>query len=107
MTHKIGDVVWTARLKHCEFRETCPDCLGTKAVTLLLENGERHKLECKTCYPGGFDPPRGYITKWITIRLDSAPQRRKGSAKGVRLFAPCRMNLIYRTKNGGGSERRR
>lgn len=59
----IGDVVWIARLRHREFQLVCPDCLGTKAVTLLLENGERESLECKTCYPGGYEPPRGFITK--------------------------------------------
>lgn len=63
MMKNIGDKVWTARLKHCEFKETCPDCLGTKAVTLLLANGDKETLECKTCYPGGFDPPRGYLIK--------------------------------------------
>ena len=60
---KIGDVVWIARLKHKKFQIVCPDCLGTKAVTLMLENGDRESLECKTCYPGGYEPPRGYITK--------------------------------------------
>lgn len=59
----IGDVVWVARLKHREFYETCPDCLGTKAVTLLLANGERESLECKTCWPGGYDPSRGFIIR--------------------------------------------
>lgn len=59
----IGDKVWTARLKHCEFTEVCPDCLGTKAVTLLLENGERHSLDCGTCYPGGYEKARGYIKR--------------------------------------------
>jgi hypothetical protein len=59
----IGDKVWTARLKHMEFNVTCPDCLGTKAMTALLENGEKHSLQCGTCYPGGYEGSRGYITK--------------------------------------------
>lgn len=59
----IGDKVWTARLAHREFTEVCPDCLGTKAVTLLLENGEKHSLDCGTCYPGGYEKARGYIKR--------------------------------------------
>lgn len=59
----IGDKVWTARLKHMEFSVTCPDCLGTKAMTALLENGEKHSLRCGTCYPGGYEGSRGYITR--------------------------------------------
>ena len=60
---QIGDSVWTARLKYREFNETCPDCLGKKTVTLLLENGEKHFLECHTCNPGGYQPSRGYVVK--------------------------------------------
>lgn len=60
---QIGEMVWTARLKHREFHETCPDCLGTKAVTLLLENGDRHSLDCGTCYPGGYEKSRGYVVR--------------------------------------------
>lgn len=60
---KIGDKVWTARLKHREFNQTCPDCLGTRAMTALLENGERHSLQCGTCYPGGYEGSTGYIKK--------------------------------------------
>lgn len=60
---KIGDNVWTARLKHREFTETCPDCLGDKTVTLVLKNGESHQLECHTCNPGGYQPSRGYIVR--------------------------------------------
>jgi len=59
----IGDTVWVARIKLKDYRIICPDCLGTKAVTLILENGERHILECKICCPGGYDGPRGYIIK--------------------------------------------
>ena len=59
----IGDKVWVARLKHKEFTVTCPDCLGTKACTVVLENGERHSLNCGTCYPGGYDNSIGYIKK--------------------------------------------
>jgi len=59
----IGDKVWTARLEHREFTETCPDCLGKKTVTLLLENGDKHLLECHTCNPGGYQPSRGYVVK--------------------------------------------
>jgi len=32
-------------------------------MTAVLENGERHSLQCGTCYPGGYDGSRGYITK--------------------------------------------
>lgn len=76
----IGDIVWIARLRHCEFQETCPDCLGTKMVTLLLANGERESLECKTCYPGGYEPPRGHI-----IRTQYQPKAEKRTINSMEI----------------------
>lgn len=70
---KIGDKVWIASLSNRVLNEICPDCLGTKRVILLLENGDRESLECQTCYPGRFMPSTGYLIK--TQYQSSADQR--------------------------------
>ena len=46
-------------------RETwieCPECCGTKKVTMTLGNGEQYALDCQACSLG-YDPPQGVIKK--------------------------------------------
>src|SRR5690606_17756102 len=43
---------------------TCPECAGTKVLTLIKGNGERVDLDCSNCSPG-FDPPSGQVPRTI------------------------------------------
>jgi hypothetical protein len=66
----IGEKCWVCRRIHHEDYETCPECLGTKEVTLTLANGESYKLECSGC-KSGYDPPRGTVR---TSKVVYAPE---------------------------------
>lgn len=57
---KVGDRVWVARYGSTETRVPCPVCFGTKAVTLILGNGEQMRLECDYCAKG-YGLPQGTI----------------------------------------------
>jgi hypothetical protein len=60
----IGEQCWHIGPGSREEILPCPDCAGTKFVTLILGTGEEHTLDCRGCQ-SGYDPPRGYITKTI------------------------------------------
>lgn len=60
MKYMIGDVAWHAEMKHSEARETCPDCFGTKALTVILGDGTQLSIPCAGCAIG-CNPPRGYV----------------------------------------------
>lgn len=97
----IGDSVWTARFKLLEFRETCPDCLGTKVMTAVLENGEKHSLQCGTCHPGGYEDSLGYIR-----RTQYQPAARKQQIVGMDIgpdkttyrFDDCSCDEVFDTE---------
>lgn len=56
----IGEVVWTPSSGYEEVWETCPECAGTMALTLIKGNGEEVSLACNYCSPG-FDLPTGRV----------------------------------------------
>ena len=63
----IGETVW-----HCGYGsrvewETCPECAGTKILTLVRGNGERVTLACAAC-SHGFEPPLGLVSRRIFER---------------------------------------
>ena len=61
----LGVEVW--RVAGGAFEETrtiCPDCGGTRVVTLRLFDGTEHTLDCEGCSSGG-RPPRGTVVEKI------------------------------------------
>lgn len=65
----IGVQIWHAGTEPREGWVMCPECAGTKVVTLTLGNGEQHSLDCANC-SAGMDPPRGKV---CTQRYDFSP----------------------------------
>lgn len=60
----IGDKVFKARYGRNEKWVTCPDCLGSKRVKVVLGDGTEVSIECGGCYPGGIDPSLGRIRQY-------------------------------------------
>jgi len=62
--YAIGEECWYIGPGHREIEVPCPDCAGSKRVTLVRGDGTQVSLECNTCQLG-YDPPRGFITRTI------------------------------------------
>lgn len=60
----IGETVWSIGSGHREETVVCPECAGTKAITMIQGSGERFSLGCARCGPV-YEDPRGYITRTI------------------------------------------
>lgn len=60
---QIGDDVWFAKFENTEASIVCPDCGGTKHVTVEMFDGTRHTLNCEGCKVG-FEGPRGRLKTW-------------------------------------------
>lgn len=56
----IGETVWACSYDRREEWITCPDCAGTRTITLILGNGTQQSMECNLCQ-SGYDRPRGMI----------------------------------------------
>lgn len=67
----IGEEVWQARLQREKIRQTCSECAGTKAITLIKGNGEQVSLACENCRVA-YEPSSGMETihLWVV-----APQK--------------------------------
>jgi len=63
----IGETVWFPGYGSREEWETCPDCAGSKVVTLIQGNGSRVDLACASCALG-YEPPRGVIARRVSDR---------------------------------------
>ncbi len=57
MPFAIGETVWHVGGHYRDEYPVCPDCAGTKFVTMVLGNGTTHTLDCACC--GGYNPPTG------------------------------------------------
>lgn len=57
----IGETVWRASWQSVEKRVTCPDCGGTRVVTIELFDGTRHMIACEGCQSGWMGA-LGYLT---------------------------------------------
>ena len=68
--YNIGDKVWYAQRKAIERQELCPDCFGTRALTVIKGDGEQVSIECAGC-ARGFESPTGYIS-WHGHVIDVA-----------------------------------
>ena len=71
MKFNIGDTVWLASCNSEEHYLTCPDCGGTKTVTVTLWNGEVFVIDCVGC-SRGYDRPSGSVS--VYNRTPSAMQ---------------------------------
>lgn len=60
----IGDTVFMADYARRERRITCPDCLGSKRVRVILADDTEVSIECGGCDPGGYRPSQGFILQW-------------------------------------------
>jgi hypothetical protein len=58
--YKIGDRVWYAERKAVEKTVVCPDCFGSKALTVIKGDGSQVSIGCAGC-ASGYEPPKGYI----------------------------------------------
>jgi hypothetical protein len=57
---KIGDTVWWATARNEQKSMTCPDCLGERALTVVLGDKSTVSIECSLC-SWGFEGPHGYV----------------------------------------------
>jgi len=60
----LGDLVFRATYGRHEKWVTCPDCLGTRHVKVILGDGTEVTIECGGCYPGGFEASKGVILQY-------------------------------------------
>jgi hypothetical protein len=60
----IGQQIWWVGNGYTEVLETCPECAGQKALTLIQGNGEQVSLACACC-SCGYEPPSGVIKKIV------------------------------------------
>jgi hypothetical protein len=60
----IGDTVFKVRYEKREQWVTCPDCLGSKHVKMILGDGTEVVIECGGCDPGGYRPSVGAIKQY-------------------------------------------
>lgn len=58
---KVGDKAYLASMESHQERVVCPDCLGSKYITVILGDKTELHIDCCTCGIG-YDPPRGYVT---------------------------------------------
>src|SRR3990167_8589377 len=58
----IGETVWWVGNGYQEEFVTCPECLGSKAITMILGNGEQYSLRCEGC-SRGYEGPFGVVTR--------------------------------------------
>lgn len=52
--------LWWTGNGYAETWVECPECAGTKAITMIQGNGTRVSIDCAACSMG-YEPPRGVI----------------------------------------------
>lgn len=60
----IGDKVYVATFGRKAITVPCPDCFGSTRLSVILGDDTEVSIECVGCTPGGFNPPRGFITNY-------------------------------------------
>lgn len=63
----IGETVWHAGAKYRDEYPVCPDCAGTKTVTVRLGNGDEHAIPCGCCGGGTYEGAKGYIKHTLCV----------------------------------------
>lgn len=92
--YQIGDEVYVPRFRNVEKSIPCPDCCGTKALTVIMGDGEQLSINCAWCAKG-YDPPRGYL-----IVYDWAAYTERSYIEGVE-----RSDGTYEYRGCGWSEK--
>lgn len=77
---EIGDTVFNASYEWAEKFVTCPDCLGSKHVKVVLGDGTEITIECGGCDPGGYNGSTGTIRQY-----DYQTRINQHTVTGVRL----------------------
>jgi hypothetical protein len=67
----IGEIVWCCGNGRIEELATCPECAGTRALTLIQGNGEQVSIACACC-SRGYGSPSGYVNR---VRHEHRPER--------------------------------
>jgi len=62
---QIGDQVWIARCEQEQQWATCPDCGGTRYVTVIA-NGDTHTVPCAGC-SRGYESPSSVVPYWSYV----------------------------------------
>lgn len=77
--------VWHIGPSYSETYVPCPECAGTRHVTLVLGNGEQHKMPCQAC-SRGLERPAGRVYhrtaghRPTKVRLEGLHEYRDGVA---------------------------
>ena len=58
----IGQQVWWVGNACREEWITCPECAGTRVITMILGNGEQVSLDCENC-THGYEPATGQVER--------------------------------------------
>src|SRR5687767_13466403 len=92
---KIGDTVFQASYGRHERWITCPDCLGSRHVRVILGDDTEVKIECGGCNPGGYEPPLGRIRQY-----DYSVEVKEREITGICMHGT---EVKYELNNFGGS----
>lgn len=105
----IGDVVWKRGSGSTERQIVCPDCAGTRAITLILGNGTQQTMDCNVC-ARGYDRPSGIVTvtdydarptRFVCNRIcgfrDGQPEYTE-SPEGSNCYTTVQASDLYRTE---------
>ena len=92
----IGDKVYRADYGRNEKWITCPDCLGSARVKVVLGDGTEVSIECGGCNPGGYNPSLGRIKQY-----EFSASARRYTVTGIRTSATNPTE--YELDNFGGS----
>ena len=70
----IGETVWFAHNTPSYRTVACPECAGTKALTIIKGNGEQVSVACPVCEDraNGYYGPTGYVHETV---YDFKPQK--------------------------------
>jgi len=61
---KIGDRAFKANYGRHEKMVTCPDCLGSTKVRVILGDGTELAIDCGGCDPGGYRGSTGAVKQY-------------------------------------------
>lgn len=73
----IGDRVWFAQVETKSYKVPCSDCLGQRALTVIMGDGEHVSINCSAC-------ERGYYgSDGVETKNQYLPAVRSGIVRGV------------------------
>jgi len=104
----LGEQVWWIGNGSSEEWVTCPECAGTKAITMVLGNGEQVSVACENC-SAGFEPSRGVVKQTIylhapvpftprRVHVDGEEVRYSESGQGSTYYNSADAKNLFATK---------